>query len=254
MTLTAHPLLLVAAAVTAMLYFFGRSVAAWTWGCTCWVRAAMLRRQLERETGHRILYVVGDIYRDRMDRQLLRDLERTPPEKPIAVLIDTDGGRTAAARIALVALSKRAKVRVYIPRRAWSSGTIVALAADELHMGATANLGSCDGVARVDPEWVYSGPILAAKDTGHDVPAARAEQMAFGISTSIEAARRRRGDDPEQARRLATLLTRGAVGSHEHPLMLDDARDLGLPVVPLADRRWLKLALLVCATLPADSR
>jgi ClpP class serine protease len=64
---------------------------------------------------------------------------------PIDIILHTLGGDALAAEMVADALkSHKGPVRAYVPYIAMSAGTMIALAAKELHMGSTATLGPID--------------------------------------------------------------------------------------------------------------
>ncbi len=76
---------------------------------------------------------------------LLREIKRTPKDKPIDVILHTPGGLVLAAEMIATALHEhKAKVAVFIPFYAMSGGTLVALTADEIYMEKFSVMGPVD--------------------------------------------------------------------------------------------------------------
>ena len=76
---------------------------------------------------------------------LLRAIRLTPDDQPIDLIIHTPGGiALAATQIAFALKAHKGKTTVMVPHYAMSGGTLIALAADEIHMDAHAVLGPVD--------------------------------------------------------------------------------------------------------------
>lgn len=77
--------------------------------------------------------------------QILRAIRFTPDNMPIDIILHTPGGLVLAAEQIANAISKHpGKVSVFVPHYAMSGGTMLALAADEIHMDENAVLGPVD--------------------------------------------------------------------------------------------------------------
>ncbi len=77
--------------------------------------------------------------------QILRAIRFTPDDMPIDIILHTPGGLVLAAEQIANAISKHpGKVSVFVPHYAMSGGTMLALAADEIHMDENAVLGPVD--------------------------------------------------------------------------------------------------------------
>jgi len=249
MTLIIAPEILLLASLAAVLWLIGDApLRAWYA-----LLAAALRARLERSLGVRIVYVVGDV-RQEMAEEMFAVLDATPPAVPIAVLIDSNGGGVTSAEFMARALARRARVFAYVPARAWSSGTHVALTAEIIAMGPNANLGPCDPWTRIASDNILCGPVLQAHAEAIDQTLLRARDVADEVAESIDAALRARGKPESDARELARKMTSGELGDHYRPIFIEEARALGLPVAPLADPRWATLARWRLLSLPEHLR
>jgi ClpP class serine protease len=77
--------------------------------------------------------------------QVLRAIRFTPDDMPIDIILHTPGGLVLASEQIANAIAKHpGKVSVFIPHYAMSGGTMLALAADEIHMDDNAVLGPVD--------------------------------------------------------------------------------------------------------------
>ncbi len=165
--------------------------------------------------------------------EVLRAIRRTPPNKPIDLIIHTPGGLAlAAAQIAMALKDHPAKTTVIIPHYAMSGGTLIALAADEIVMDRHAVLGP------VDPQLgQYPAPsiVRAVEEKGKDKVKDETLIMADIAQKAIKQARDlitylledKMGK--EKAAEVARSLTEGR-WTHDYPITMEMAKSLGLNV------------------------
>ena len=169
--------------------------------------------------------------------QILRAIRLTPRDMPIDLVLHTPGGLVLAADQIAYALQRHpGKVTVFVPHYAMSGGTLVALAADEIVMDPDAVLGP------VDPQlgslthgyWPAASILTAlqAENPNRDDQTLILGDMARKAivqvhDTVYELLLARRG--PEEAERVATMLSEGR-WTHDYPIRLAEATELGLPV------------------------
>lgn len=165
--------------------------------------------------------------------KILREIDRTDPEKPIDMILHTPGGLVlASTQIARALRRHPGKVRVHIPHFAMSGGTLIALGADEIFMHKDAVMGPVDPqvhkypavsilkvmekkpIAEIDDETVMKADI--AKKSIVQV-----EDCIFGL---LE-----KSLGQEQARKIAKTLSEGK-WTHDYPITFDEAKEIGLPV------------------------
>lgn len=104
-----------------------------------------------------------------------------PTVRTIDVVLDTYGGSLDSAFKTVLFLSRFAeKIRVFVPRRAKSAGTLIAIGAQELHMSPFAELGPLD-TQIVDPR--NPTELVSALDCYQSVDYVR----AFGLTTLHQA-------------------------------------------------------------------
>jgi len=212
-------------------------------------RRRALIRALEQSRGSRVVTMVhrqetvsllGIPFRRFIDiedsEQILRAIRLTPAGMPIDLILHTPGGLILASDQIAYALKRHpGRVTVIVPHYAMSGGTLVALSADEILMDPDAVLGP------VDPQ--LGGPlrgawpaasILAALE--HPNPNRDDETLILGDiarkavvqvrDTVVELVRDRM---PAEAEALAATLSEGR-WTHDYPIRLEHARQLGLPV------------------------
>ena len=212
-------------------------------------RRRALLRALEQSRGSRVITMIhrqetlsllGIPFRRFIDiedsEQILRAIRMTPAAMPIDLVLHTPGGLVLASDQIAYALKRHpGRVTVIVPHYAMSGGTLVALAADEILMDPDAVLGP------VDPQlgnplrgaWPAAS-ILAALQQSN--PNRDDETLILGDiarkaiaqvrDTVVELVRDRM---PDAAEALATTLSEGR-WTHDYPIRLEQARELGLPV------------------------
>ena len=200
-----------------------------------WRVITMIHRQ------ERIGFLGIPIYRfiDIEDSEaVLRAIRTTPPDKPIALILHTPGGLVlAASQIARALKAHPAKKIVIVPHYAMSGGTLIALAADEILMDPHAVLGPLDPQLAIEPGFTVPAPSIlrVVKEKGAKnvsdktlIAADIAEKAMREMQEFIvELLRDRMG--LEKAREIARILTEGR-WTHDYPITVEKARELGLPV------------------------
>ncbi len=165
--------------------------------------------------------------------QVLRAIRSTPPDKPIDLILHTPGGLVlAASQIAKAIKSHKAKTTVIVPHYAMSGGTLIALAADEIVMDPNAVLGPVDpqlmnypapsivkAVKSKDPNKVDDETLILA-----DVAEKAIKQVRDFV---FELLKDRMGE--KKAREVAEIMTEGR-WTHDYPITVEIAKELGLPV------------------------
>jgi len=208
-----------------------------------------LIREIERKYGWRVITMIHrqermgflgfPLYRyiDIEDSEaVIRAIRSTPPGQPIALILHTPGGLVlAASQIAMALKRHQGRKIVIIPHYAMSGGTLIALAADEIIMDPNAVLGPLDPQLPAG-NTVYPAPSLVkvAKLKGENareeflVLADVAEKAINEIQCFIvNLLSDKMG--VERAREIAKALTEGKY-THDYPITVDEARELGLNV------------------------
>ena len=167
--------------------------------------------------------------------EILRAIRLTPAEMPIDFIVHTPGGLILSSeQIAMALRRHRGKVTVFVPHYAMSGGTLLCLAADEVAMDENAVLGPVDPrIGEYPAASILRVPRLKPPDKIDDTTfilvdiAAKAQNQMREFVTGLLRDRM----TVEQADRLARLLTEGT-WTHDYPITLEQARELGLPVTP----------------------
>jgi len=197
-------------------------------------RKARVMAMIHREESVSLFGVPVSTFIDIEDSEaVLRGIRSTPADQPIDFILHTPGGLVLAAeQIAHALLEHKGKVTVFVPHYAMSGGTLIALAADEIVMDPNAVLGPVDpqiddmpaasivaAVARKPPAQVSDEMLVRA-----DV-AAKARRQVASFVTQVLIKRLPR----DKAAALALTLSEGQ-WTHDFPITVEAARQLGLPV------------------------
>lgn len=164
---------------------------------------------------------------------VMRACELTDPDVPLDIVLHTPGGLVLASlQIARAIQKRRGKVTVFVPHYAMSGGTLIALAADEIVMSPHAVLGP------VDPQ-LGQYPAAALLKVIEKKPISEIDDRTLIMADIGEKAIRQvresvkellmRSQTPDQAGRLADLLTTGS-WTHDYPITFETAQGLGLKV------------------------
>lgn len=165
--------------------------------------------------------------------QILRAIRMTDPEVPIDLVLHTPGGLVLAAeQIAYALCAHPADVTVFVPHYAMSGGTLIALAADRVVMDGNAVLGPVDpqlqdmpaasilnAVSKKDVNELDDNTLILA-DVGQKA-IDQVKQTVIRIVTNRA--------DEETAKKLANSLATGT-WTHDYPITVREAQDLGMPV------------------------
>lgn len=163
--------------------------------------------------------------------QILRAIKLTDKDVPIDIILHTPGGLVLATEQIANALKKHhAKVTVFIPHYAMSGGTMIALAADEIVMDENAVLGPLDPQIGTKPaasilSILNKKPIDKIDDETlilADVSRKAINQVKNVILRLIEG-------KINNAEEVAEKLSSG-IWTHDYPITVDEAINLGLPV------------------------
>ncbi|WP_305066755.1 SDH family Clp fold serine proteinase [Methanoculleus sp.] len=210
------------------------------------VRRMRLIRDLEVKRGSRVIALIHrqermvvlgiPVFRYidvRDSEEILRAIRLTPDDMPIDLIVHTPGGMAlSASQIAMALKRHKAKVTVFVPHYAMSGGTLLCLTADEVFMDDNAVLGPVDPrIEEYPAASLLRIPIL--KDMGDiddrtlilaDVAAKAQTQMRDFVTTALSDTL-----GGEKAKEIAALLT-GGRWTHDYPITVEEAQNLGLPV------------------------
>jgi len=169
--------------------------------------------------------------------QILRAIRLTDPNVPIDIVLHTPGGIVLASEQIAFALKRHpSKVTVFVPHYAMSGGTLIALAADEIVMDENAVLGPVDPQLGDPRTGTFpAASILAAVETPNPnrddtiLILANVAKKAIAQVHDIVFNLIKDRMSEEEADALATKLSEGQ-WTHDYPISVDKAKELGLPV------------------------
>ena len=202
-----------------------------------YLRQLLLRDLQERFGRKQLVYFTRcdsnaqiDIDDDRLLLELLSDCG----DEPLDLHVETNGGYTDATEKLIALLEPfRARLRVIVPRRAKSNGTLLALAASEIVLGVASELGPIDPSIQLGPgQAVPAQFVLQAPDA--DPIIKQIAQHAVNQTTSLATRLLNSGQlsaKPERvAETVVSLSTRNIYPSHGSVIDAHEAGRLGLNV------------------------
>jgi ClpP class serine protease len=165
--------------------------------------------------------------------EVIRAIHLTDPDVPLDLVLHTPGGLVlASVQIARAVQAHKGKVTVFVPHYAMSGGTLIALAADEIVMDCHAVLGP------VDPqlgEYPAASLLKVVQEKKIDEIEDRTLIYADLAAKAMQQIRKEVHEllqdkmPADKVEALTDQLTKG-IWTHDHPISLQEARDLGLPV------------------------
>jgi ClpP class serine protease len=164
---------------------------------------------------------------------VLEAIRRTPANRPLEIILHTPGGLLVAAlQIARAIKAHPGKKTVFVPHYAFSGGTLIALAADEIVMSKHAVLGP------IDPQ-IAGVPAVSILKVTQQKPAERTEDFTLMLADISEKAL-------DQLRTAACELLSGSMSdnascavsdqlasgrwTHDFPITPEHAAEIGLKV------------------------
>ncbi len=179
--------------------------------------------------------------------KVLSAIRTTPPEQPIDLILHTPGGLAIAAlQIARALRAHAGRVTVFVPHFAMSGGTLLALGADEIVMSDHAILGP------IDPQ-INGLPAASIIKVASEKPLSEIDDQTLifaDLGQKAIAQLRRQACElmrapmaPEAAAQLAEQLTSGR-WTHDYPITVSEARELGLPINTAMPQEILDLLAL----------
>lgn len=215
-----------------------------------------LRQQLiqdiQEDTGRELIVYFTDTERtnaqiDQGDDQYLYELLRQKQHGGVDLLLETNGGWTDPTEKICALLRQLAPdLRVIVPRRAKSNGTVIALCGQHVVMSATSELGPIDPHLNGTPiEFILNAPagsvdpilVQVAHSFMNQTRKLATDLLTTGMMSN------RQGDVAAVVDKMAS---RNHYHSHGSVIDASEALQLGLSVVSLAQDEplWQKIWLL----------
>lgn len=217
----------------------------------------LLIRDIESITARRLLVYFTDCNSpiaqiDQNDDKYLIELLGAGDPVDVDLMLETNGGLTDAAEKLVAILKNRTKsLRVVVPRRAKSNGTLIALAASEILMGPASELGPVDPNIRLGDNWVPCHFILKLPQVDPLV----LQVAQYSVMQTQKLAKSLLMDgmlngtaEPQVDAVVTTLSSRDVYHSHGSVIDASEARSLGLKVTEFGsdDDLWNRFWLLRC--------
>lgn len=212
----------------------------------------LLIRDIEEHTKRELLVYFTDVDNsdaqiDPGDDQFLLELLKDRVRAPVDLLLETAGGYTDATEKVCSLLRQLApELRVVVPRKAKSNGTVIALAGQAIAMSATSELGPIDpAVIGIPAEFIakdpgaYQAAVVRTAETA-------ARQTRTLATTLLQTGMMKGQEAGKIAETVSKLATRDCYASHGAVIDSTEAVALGLNVEVFAanDPLWEKFWLL----------
>jgi ClpP class serine protease len=169
-------------------------------------------------------------------------------QKPTDLLLETNGGNTdATEKICSLLRYGQRDLRVIVPRRAKSNGTVIALAGKSILMGMESELGPIDpSISNIPVQFVLDAP--PGTFTPIDIQSAQTfrKQTEKLATTLLSTGMMQRSDAATIDALVKKIATRDTYHSHGSVIDADEAKGLGLTVSLNGgdDDLWSKVGLL----------
>lgn len=205
-----------------------------------WRRARRIIAAFEKKRGSRVIVLIHRQetmsllgfplvrYIDINDsEQIIRAIHMTDPDVPLDIVIHTPVGLVlAAVQIACAVRFHRGRVTVFVPHYAFSGGTLIALAADEIVMQEHAVLGPVDPQLGEYPaasliKLQEAKPVKDIEDKSWllaDIGRKAIEQIKEAVRFLLK-----EKYPPERVEELSNILTEGR-WTHDYPITYDEAK------------------------------
>ena len=169
-------------------------------------------------------------------------------DEPVDLMIETNGGKTDSTEAIVSILQNRVKdLRVVVANAAKSNGTLIALAAREIVMGPSSELGPIDPHLNGIPCTVLSQPQVAVSN----FPLQQLAELGLKQTRKMATRLLKGGmlsnlDDAQVEVVVSSLATRDTYFSHGSTIDYKEASGLGLNVKALGvdDPFWQRIWLL----------
>lgn len=211
-----------------------------------------LIKDIEEDTGRRLIVYFTDCDRsnaniDLTDDVAIAELLTDCKDSPVDLLLETNGGMTdATEKICSLLRQTTRDLRVIVPRKAKSNGTVIALCGTHVLMSATSELGP------IDPS-IFNMPaefIIKAKETFNPIDiqhAVTAQLQTRKLATALlKTGMMSSYEDNDIDATVAKMASREHYHSHGSTIDADEAKSLGLRVLWFepTDYLWQKIWLL----------
>lgn len=213
----------------------------------------LLIRDIQEQTGRNLIVYFTDCDRtsaqiDQSDDVALSELLAQLSGKPVDLLLETNGGATdATEKICSLLRQTTADLRVIVPRRAKSNGTVIALCGFEIIMGYQSELGPIDpSIGGVPAEFVVNAPPGSFSPIDFQFAEAARKQTRKLALALLSTGMMQSCHSDEIEKTIESLATKNVYHSHGSSIDADEAKTLKLNVQKLepTDLLWQQIWLL----------
>jgi hypothetical protein len=215
----------------------------------------LLISDIEEMTGRRLVVYFANRFKnesiiDAADIAYVAELLGDIGDEPTDLLLQTNGGQTDATEALVSLLQSMVKdLRLIVVNAAKSNGTTICLAAREIVMGPTSELGPIDPWLADVPASILIEPAIAQQNYPLHRLAAYAILQTRKLATSLLKGGMMAGKSDEEIEVVVEALSTKNV-FHSHGSVIDhrEATALGLAVkyLPADDELWKRIWLLHC--------
>lgn len=167
---------------------------------------------------------------------------------PLDLLLETNGGNTdATEKICSLMRAGGRDLRVIVPRRAKSNGTVIALAGSTIVMGAESELGPIDpAIGNIPVDFILKAPPGTFQPIDIQIAQAFQNQTKKLASTLLKSGMLKQSDPAAVDALVGKIATRDQYHSHGSVIDAQEAKALGLNVTMCApdDKLWRMIGLL----------
>lgn len=218
----------------------------------------LLIRDIQEDTGRALLVYFAVMSDPRAqigpgDDAYFAEMIRDAKGRPADLFIETGGGWTdPTEKIASLLRTLVPDLRVIVPCRAKSNGTMLALIGQEILMGPCSELGPADPFIQIAPNNMVPAHFLLNAQGVDPVIAQFANhaiKQTAKLATTLLSTGMMKGTDPKKIDEVVQALSsRQQYPSHGSVIDADEAASLGLKVKKLSgdDELWQRLWLLRC--------
>lgn len=213
----------------------------------------LLIRDIQEETGRDLIVYFTDCDRtaaqiDQSDDVAFSELLTACAGRPLDLLLETNGGSTDATEKICGLLTQAAPdLRVIVPRRAKSNGTVIALCGKSILMGQQSELGPIDpSISGVPAEFVVNAPAGTMSPIDIQWAMTAQKQTRKLASALLSSGMMKSFSQAEIDDTVEKLATKSHYHSHGSAIDADEAQTLHLNVEKFepSDALWQKLWLL----------
>lgn len=185
---------------------------------------------------------------DQKDDVALFELLQANIGNPIDLLLETNGGFTdATEKICSVLRQSCPDLRVIVPRRAKSNGTVIALCGTEIVMGHQSELGPIDPhIGGIPCEFLVNAPVGSVNFVDVEYAKAARSQTRKLASALLSSGMMSSKTQEDIETTIEKLATKVEYHSHGSSIDADEALRLNLKVLKLSpsDELWQRIWLL----------